>query len=132
MDKIYKLAKKNNIYVIQDSSHSLGAKYKNSKVGDCKFSDITVFSFHPVKIITTGEGGVATTKSKKLFNYMQMFRTHGITKDSKFFKKTNKNTWYFEQQVLGYNYRMNDIEASLGISQLKRINKNLQKEKISI
>ena len=129
LDKIYKLAKKNNIYVIQDSSHSLGAKYKNSKVGDCKFSDITVFSFHPVKIITTGEGGVATTKSKKLFNYMQMFRTHGITKDSKFFKKANKNTWYFEQQVLGYNYRMNDIEASLGISQLKRINKNLAERK---
>ena len=129
LDKIYKLAKKNNIYVIQDSSHSLGAKYKNSKVGDCKFSDITVFSFHPVKIITTGEGGVATTKSKKLFNYMQMFRTHGITKDSKFFKKANKNTWYFEQQVLGYNYRMNDIEASLGISQLKRINKNLSERK---
>ena len=129
LDKIYKLARKNNIYVIQDSSHSLGAEYKNSKVGDCKFSDITVFSFHPVKIITTGEGGVATTKSKKLFNYMQMFRTHGITKDSKFFKKANKNTWYFEQQVLGYNYRMNDIEASLGISQLKRINKNLAERK---
>ena len=96
--------------VIQDSSHSFGAKYKNTIIGDCKYSDITVFSFHPVKIITTGEGGVATTKNFKLFKKMQMYRSHGITKRKNILKKINQS-WYFEQQELGFNYRMNDIEA---------------------
>lgn len=125
-DKIYELAKKYKIKIIQDASHSLGAKYKHSMVGSCKYSDVTVFSFHPAKIITTGEGGVATTRNKKIFEIMQMYRTHGITKNSKFFKnkKINKR-WYFEQQFLGFNYRMNDIEAALGISQLKNIKYNL-------
>ena len=132
LDKIRYLAKKKNIYIIQDSSHSFGAKYKNSKIGDCKYSDITVFSFHPVKVITTGEGGVATTRNKKLYKKMQLYRTHGITKNKRSFKKKNYNSWYFEQQILGYNYRMNDIEASLGISQLKRINLNLkERQKIA-
>ena len=87
LDKIYKLKKKKNIMVIQDSSHSFGAKYKNTIIGDCKYSDITVFSFHPVKIITTGEGGVATTKNFKLFKKMQMYRSHGITKEKNILKK---------------------------------------------
>ena len=126
LDRIYKLAKRYNVIVIQDSSHSLGAKFKNSQIGDCKYSDITVFSFHPVKIITSGEGGVATTNNKIYFEKMQLLRTHGITKKRKFFKKKVKHNWHYEQLALGYNYRMNDIEAALGISQLKRINKNLK------
>ncbi len=129
LDKIYKLAKKNKINVIQDSSHAFGAKYKKTKVGSCAYSDITVFSFHPVKIITTGEGGIATTNNLDFFKKMQLYRTHGITKDPKLFKKKIKKSWYFEQKLLGFNYRMNDIEASLGISQLKRIKLNLSSRK---
>lgn len=126
LEKIFKLAKKNKIFVIQDFSHSFGAKYKKSKIGNCKYSDITVFSFHPVKIITTGEGGIATTNNFDYFKKMQLYRSHGITKDFKNFIKKKIKPWYFEQQVLGFNYRMNDIEAALGISQLKRIKLNLK------
>ncbi len=124
-DKIYKLSKKYNFKIIEDASHSLGAKYKNQKVGNCKWSDITVFSFHPVKIITTFEGGAAMTNNKDLDKKLKLFLNHGITKNKKYFhnKKQKKKAWYYEQQLLGLNYRMTDVAATMGISQISRLNK---------
>ena len=120
-DKIYKLSKKYNFKVIEDASHALGSKYKNIPVGNCRWSDLTVFSFHPVKPITTGEGGVITTNSKKHYDILCKLRTHGITKNLNEYKKKINSKWYYEQQLLGFNYRMSDIHAGLGISQLKKI-----------
>ncbi len=120
---LYKISKEYGFKIIEDASHSLGASYKNQIVGNCKWSDATVFSFHPVKTITTAEGGMVTTNNKKIFLKISLLRTHGITKNPIYFKNKIKNLSYYEQQYLGFNYRMNDIEAALGISQLKRINK---------
>ena len=120
-----KLKTLSNIYkfkIIEDASHSLGATYLGKKVGGCQYSDITVFSFHPVKMITTGEGGIATTNNKSLSEKMKVFRSHGIIREKKFFKNKNNNITHYEQHELGFNYRLNDIQASLGISQLKKIN----------
>ena len=122
-DKIYKLSKKYKFKIIEDASHSLGAKYNNENVGSCKWSDISIFSFHPVKIITTFEGGAAITNSKIVYEKLKLFLNHGITKDIKNFKYKKKKLWYYEQQVLGLNYRMSDVAASLGLSQLKKLNK---------
>ena len=119
-DQIYKLSKKYKFKIIEDASHSLGAKFKNEKVGSCKWSDVTVFSFHPVKIITTFEGGAAVTNNYKIYKKIKLFSNHGITKDYKDFKYNNKNKWYYEQQELGLNYRMTDVAASMGISQIKK------------
>ena len=121
-EKIYKLSKKYNFKILEDASHSLGASRNGNKVGNCKWSDITVFSFHPVKIITSGEGGAATTNSKKLIEKMKLFRNHGVTKDLNLMKNKKKDKWYYEQLELGYNYWMSDINASLGSSQLKKTN----------
>jgi UDP-4-amino-4,6-dideoxy-N-acetyl-beta-L-altrosamine transaminase len=122
-DRIWKLAKRFNFKIIEDASHSLGSRYKGNITGNCKWSDITVFSLHPVKIITTGEGGIAATNSEKLYKKLQIFKNHGITKEkSQFIYKKNKyNDWYYEQQYLGLNFRMNEISAALGISQLKKL-----------
>ena len=120
-----KLKALSNIYkfkIIEDASHSLGATYLGKKVGGCQYSDITVFSFHPVKMITTGEGGVATTNNQTLSKKMKLFRSHGIIREKRLFKNKNKNITHYEQHELGFNYRLNDIQASLGISQLKKIN----------
>ncbi len=121
--KIWSLSRKYKFKILEDASHSIGAKHFGEPVGSCKWSDITVFSFHPVKIITTGEGGMATTNNLKYAQKMEMFRTNGIVKDkAKFlFRKKINQPWYYEQQSLGFNYRMNDISAALGISQLKRL-----------
>ncbi len=130
MIKIYKLSKKYNFRIIEDASHAIGARYgKNQKfiVGNCQHSDITVFSFHPVKIITTGEGGMSLTNNQKLYEKMQLFRSHGITKNKKLMTKKPDGPWYYQQINLGYNYRMNDIEASLGIEQLKRVKSYIRK-----
>ena len=122
--EIYKLSKKYNFKIIEDASHSLGAKYYNHKVGNCFASDITVFSMHPVKTITTGEGGVITTNNKKIYEKIKILRNSGITRDKKYFVNKNykKYDWYYEQQLLGMNFRMNEISAALGLSQLKKIN----------
>ncbi len=122
-DKIYNLSKKYNFKIIEDASHALGATYKNEKVGSCRWSDITVFSFHPVKIITTFEGGAATTNSKKIYEKLKIFSNHGITKNSKNFFFNKNKPWYYEQQLLGLNYRLTDVAASLGISQIKNLQK---------
>ena len=121
MKAIKKLAKRYDFCIIEDASHAIGGTYENKPVGCCKYSDITIFSFHPVKIITTGEGGMAVTNSEKLADEMRLLRSHGITKEERNFQNKNMGLWHYEQKELGYNYRMNDIEAALGISQLKRL-----------
>ena len=126
LKKIYLLSKKFNFKIIEDASHALGSKYQNSRVGNCKYSAVTVFSFHPVKPITTGEGGMITTNSFQINKKLKSLRSHGIEKISSKNKK-NIRLWYYEQTDLGFNYRMNDIEASLGISQIKNINYFLKK-----
>ena len=121
MSEIWDLSKEFGFKVIEDASHALGGVYKKEKVGSCNYSDMAVFSFHPVKMITTGEGGAIVTNDKLLDEKISLFRTHGITKEAdKFINKSHGN-WYYEQQVLGFNYRMTDIQAALGISQLKRL-----------
>ena len=123
MEEIYKLSKKYDFKILEDASHAIGGTYKNKPVGNCIYSDITVFSFHPVKIITSGEGGVATTNDESLFIKLKELRSHGITKDEKKFKVFKPDPWAYEQQDLGFNYRITDIQAALGISQLKRLSK---------
>ena len=122
LKEIYKLSKIYNFKIIEDASHAIGAKYFGSNIGSCKYTDVTIFSFHPVKIITSGEGGMCLTNNKKLRNRMLLLRSHGITKENiKFKRKKINQPWYYEQQTLGYNYRMSDIHAALGISQLKKL-----------
>jgi UDP-4-amino-4,6-dideoxy-N-acetyl-beta-L-altrosamine transaminase len=121
-DKIYKLAKKFKFKILEDASHSIGARYKGEKVGSCKWSDITVFSFHPVKIITTFEGGAAITNNKKIYEKLKLYSNHGITKNIDRFVGKKKQAWQYEQQLLGFNFRMSDVSASIGISQIKKLN----------
>lgn len=116
MERIYSLAKKHNIIVVEDAAHAIGSEYKGKKVGCCEFSDMTVFSFHPVKTITTAEGGAVLTNNKELYDKLCAFRAHGMHKDGEMV-----DTWEYEMRELGYNYRMTDVQASLGISQLKRL-----------
>jgi len=126
-EEIYKLSKKYHFKIIEDASHSLGSLRNNERVGNCKYSDITVFSFHPVKMITTIEGGIATTNSKKIYQLLKLYSSHGIQKDKKqFFNKKNHSN-YYEMQKLGLNYRMSDVQAALGISQLSKIERFISK-----
>ena len=127
MKEIYSLSKKYKFKIIEDASHAIGGKYLSEKIGGCKYSDITVFSFHPVKIITTGEGGIATTNDKKIAEKLDMFRTHGITKNEKKLINISHGSWFYEQQYLGFNYRMTDIHAAIGLSQMKRLDKMILK-----
>lgn len=121
MKAIHELSKKYGFSIIEDASHATGAHYLGSPIGSCEFSDITVFSFHPVKIITTGEGGAALTNSPQLADKMMQLRSHGITRNSDQFTVTSQPSFYYEQHDLGFNYRMTDIQAALGTSQLKRL-----------
>jgi len=128
--EIKALSKKYNFKILEDASHSLGGSYRGEKIGSCKWSDVTVFSFHPVKTITTAEGGMAVTNDKKTYKELLRLRNNGITKNLYDFKKKNKSVWYYEQQSLGFNYRMNELEASLGLTQLKRIKKFIKKRNL--
>jgi len=133
LEEIKKIAKKKyNLIVIEDACHALGAEYKNSKIGSCEYSDMTVFSFHPVKSITTGEGGAITTNRKDLYEKFLMYRNHGITKQNLKFKNKNSKLvgkWYYEMQYLGFNYRITDFQCALGVSQLKKLDKFIQRRK---
>ncbi len=132
MQKISEIAKKHNLFVIEDAAHAIGSEYNGYKVGSCKYADLTTFSFHPVKTITTGEGGAITTNRKDLYEKLLMLRTHGITKDKDKFLNNCDGGWYYEQQVLGFNYRISDVLCVLGISQLKRIEKFKQKRRVLV
>ena len=121
MEEIFKLSKKYGFKIIEDASHAIGGKYKGNYVGSCKYSDITVFSFHPVKIITTGEGGMALTNNNDLYEHMNLLRGHGIRRKN--FKETSPGPWYYEQNILGFNYRITDFQCALGINQLKKLDK---------
>ena len=121
MKAIHELSKRFGFYVIEDASHAIGGKYRGEYIGNCRYSDITVFSFHPVKIITTAEGGMAITKDIKLFKKMEMLRSHGITRDESMMEENTHGGWYYEQIELGYNYRMTELQAALGISQMERL-----------
>jgi len=119
MKAIWELSKEYGFKVVEDASHALGGEYLNKKVGNCEYSDMAVFSFHPVKMITTGEGGAIMTNNKTLDDKVALLRSHGIVKNN--FKNKDDGDWYYEQQTLGFNYRLTDIQAALGISQLKRL-----------
>ena len=127
LKKIYSLSKKYNFKIISDSSHSLGSYFNKTPVGNSKYANITIFSFHAVKNITTGEGGMALTKDKKIYNKLKMLRTHGITRDKKQFKSKKYSPAHYEQHLLGFNYRMTDFQAALGISQLSKLTKFIKK-----
>ena len=129
MRAIAELARRYGFKVIEDASHAVGARYGNSSIGDCRYSDIAVFSFHPVKIITTGEGGMAMTNDAELAARMALLRTHGITRDPALLQSPDEGSWYYEQQALGFNYRMTDIQAALGTSQLSRLDGFLERRR---
>jgi len=121
MRKIKELSKKFKFSVIEDASHAIGGRYHGKPIGNCEFSDITVFSLHPVKIITSGEGGLALTNDKNLNKRMKLFLNHGITRDPELMTKDKEGPWFYEQITLGYNYRMTEIQAALGLSQMDRL-----------
>lgn len=121
MAAIAELARRYGFRVIEDASHAVGARYRGDAVGSCRFSDIAVFSFHPVKIVTTAEGGLALTNHAALAEKMMLLRTHGITRDPAQLEQESDGGWYYEQQSLGFNYRMTDLQAALGSSQVKRL-----------
>lgn len=121
MERINEIAKQHGLRVIEDAAHAVGSRYADgSPVGNCRYSDMTVFSFHPVKTITTGEGGAVTTNDDNLYQKLLMLRSHGVTKDEGLLSK-NPGPWYYEMQSLGFNYRMTDMQAALGRSQLKKL-----------
>ncbi|WP_028025040.1 UDP-4-amino-4,6-dideoxy-N-acetyl-beta-L-altrosamine transaminase [Enterovibrio calviensis] len=127
MAAIGRLAKQYGFRVIEDASHAIGGKYHGEYVGNCRYSDITVFSFHPVKIVTTAEGGMAVTNDAKLAKAMENLRSHGITRDPAELKDVNQGAWYYEQHALGFNYRMTDLQAALGVSQLTRLDEFVER-----
>ena len=121
MQKIHQLSLEYGFKIIEDAAHSIGGSYQDKPIGNCQYSDITVFSFHPVKIITTAEGGVATTNNSILAAKMQRLHSHGITRDESLMTEPSHGDWYYQQLELGFNYRMSDLHAALGLSQLKRL-----------
>lgn len=127
MDSIREAIKDTDIVIIEDSAHGLGTKYNGIPIG--RSADMTMFSFHPVKTVTTGEGGIITTNNEEYYRKLINFRSHGITRDKNQIEKKDAGSWYYEQLVLGYNYRLTDIQAALGISQLNKIHYFIQRRK---
>jgi len=127
MKAIKKLSIKYGFKIMEDASHAIGSSIDDIKTGSCKYSDLCVFSFHPVKIITTGEGGVITTNNEALAERIQLFRSHGITRNPSMLENQDEGPWFYEQHLLGYNYRLTDIQAALGLSQLKQLKNFIEK-----
>ncbi len=127
MAGIFALSQRYGFRIIEDASHAIGGKYRGQPIGNCQYSDIAVFSFHPVKIITTGEGGMTLTNDAKLSKRMQLLRSHGITRDAGDMTHAPDGPWYYQQIELGYNYRMTDIQAALGLSQMQRLDEFVAK-----
>jgi UDP-4-amino-4,6-dideoxy-N-acetyl-beta-L-altrosamine transaminase len=121
MQAIHALGQKYGFKIIEDASHAIGGKYQNEPIGNCRYSDISVFSFHPVKIITTAEGGIALTNSDELATRLGLLRSHGITRDPSLMTHSMDGPWYYQQVALGFNYRMTDMQAALGVSQMTRL-----------
>ena len=121
MAAIHALSIQYGFKIIEDASHAIGAKYQGAAVGNCRYSDITVFSFHPVKIITTAEGGMALTNDPALANRMALLRSHGITRDSQQMTHASEGPWYYQQIALGFNYRMTELQGALGLSQMSQL-----------
>jgi UDP-4-amino-4,6-dideoxy-N-acetyl-beta-L-altrosamine transaminase len=121
MQAIHQLSLEYGFKIIEDASHAIGGKYQGEPIGNCQYSDITVFSFHPVKIITTAEGGMALTKNDHLANRMALFRSHGMTRDTAQMTHEPDGAWYYQQIELGYNYRLTELQAALGLSQMTRL-----------
>jgi UDP-4-amino-4,6-dideoxy-N-acetyl-beta-L-altrosamine transaminase len=121
MPQIKRLADEYGFKIIEDASHAIGGCCEGHKIGSCEYSDVTVFSFHPVKIITTAEGGAAVTNDKSIASKMALYRSHGITRDPSLMTKVNDGPWYYEQVCLGFNYRMTELQAALGLSQMQRL-----------
>ena len=121
MASIHELAQQYGIKVVEDASHAIGGRHRDQPIGNCVYSDITVFSFHPVKIVTTAEGGMALTNNQVLAEKMALYRSHGITRDPSMMTQTSDGPWYYQQITLGYNYRMTDLQAALGVSQMERL-----------
>jgi len=132
MDRIYDLSKKYGFTVIEDACHALGGSYKGSKIGACTYSDMAVFSFHPVKSITTGEGGVVVTNDGGLYQKLMRLRTHGITRDPALMQGESHGPWYYEQVELGFNYRITDMQAALGTSQLRRLDRFMERRHVLV
>lgn len=129
MEKIFQLAKRYHCFVLEDASHAMGADYNETKVGSCQYSDISVFSFHPVKIMTTGEGGAAVTNQNHLYEKMKNLRSHGMTKNPDEMDKSSEGNWYYQQIDLGYNYRLTDLQAALGLTQLNKLEKFIHRRR---
>lgn len=129
MEAIAALAARYGFRIIEDASHAVGARYRGEPVGNCRYSDIVVFSFHPVKIVTTGEGGAALTNDTKLAAAMRLFRSHGITRDEAEMAGESHGPWYYEQVALGLNYRMTDLQAALGTSQMRQLDAFLERRR---
>lgn len=127
MATIYRICSSYGVKIIEDASHAIGGSYFGNPIGSCKFSDITVFSFHPVKIITTAEGGAALTNDKDLAEKINLYRSHGITRDAEMMTEPAHGSWYYQQIALGYNYRMTDLQAALGVSQISRLDEFVAK-----
>lgn len=121
MAAIWQLSEEYGFRIIEDASHAIGGKYQGHYIGNCRYSDITVFSFHPVKIITTAEGGMATTQSEELADTMALLRSHGITRDEQKMTSSSHGPWYYQQIGLGFNYRMTELQAALGVTQLTQL-----------
>jgi len=121
MKRIRELCNKYDVKIVEDASHAIGGSYEGKPIGSCNYSDITVFSFHPVKIVTTAEGGAALTNDYKLAEKMALHRSHGITRDEDEMTEVSHGGWYYQQITLGYNYRMTELQAALGISQMMRL-----------
>ena len=127
MVAIHALAQQYNFKIIEDASHAIGASYQSKPVGNCQYSDITVFSFHPVKIITSAEGGMALTNYSFLADKMNLFKSHGVTADESLMTEPSHGLWYYQQLTLGFNYRMTELQAALGLSQLNRLDEFVKK-----